>query len=156
MPQTIAMDREGRLIVGMNSANRLMMIDPKSGTVTPIAGSGTKPTVSNYTDGDAGKPLTATIGTVDGIYCAEDGTIYFTDETSVTVRKLEPGADGEYADGTVTTLAGQPLQKGCVDGEALSTAKFSYPYGILLAADGETLYVTDGSGSRRVRKLYLN
>ena len=56
----------------------------------------------------------------------------------------------------MTTLAGQPLLKGWVDGEALTTAKFNYPYGILLADDGETLYVTDGSGSRRIRKLYLN
>ena len=124
--------------------------------MTPIAGSGTKPTAVNYTDGEAGKPLTATIGTVDGIYCASDGTVYFTDEVTATVRKLVPGKDGSYATGTVTTLAGQPLLKGWVDGEALTTAKFNYPYGILLADDGETLYVTDGSGSRRIRKLYLN
>lgn len=156
MPQTVAIDRNGKLLVGMYRGNQLQMIDPQSGTVTPIAGSGTKPTAVNYTDGEAGKPLTATIGTVDGIYCASDGTVYFTDEVTATVRKLVPGTDGSYATGTVTTLAGQPLLKGWVDGEALTTAKFTYPYGILLAADGETLYVTDGSGSRRIRKLYLN
>lgn len=156
MPQTIAMDRDGRLIVGMYNAWKLTMIDPATDAVSVIAGSGVKPSAANYSDGSAGAPAEATVGCVDGIFCAPDKTVYFTDETSRTVRKLTPDADGDYAKGTVMTLAGKPLTQAFKDGDALLEASFSYPYALVLADDDETIYVTDGSGSRRIRKLYLN
>lgn len=152
MPESMDVDSEGRVIVGTNNAYYLYMIDT-DGSVKTIAGNGTVPSASNYSDGD-GDLATATIGMVGGICCASDGCIYFTDRTASTVRKLTPSADGGYAVGTLETLAGIAGTKGVTDG--LNTlATFSYPAGIVVSDDCSDIYVADGSGSQRIRRLRL-
>ena len=79
------------------------MID-KEGNVTKIAGEGN--TKGSKGDGVPGDLLDkSTIGMVNGIWCAKDGAVYFCDVTAQAVRKLTPGADGDYSKGKLETIA---------------------------------------------------
>jgi sugar lactone lactonase YvrE len=73
------------------------------------------------------------------IVMGNDGTLYFTDSHNHKIKGVTPSGD-------VFTVAGSV--KGWEDGDA-SSARFNYPCGIALAADG-TLYVSD---STRIRKI---
>lgn len=152
MPESLAFDAQGRIIVGTNNAYNLYMIAP-DGTVSVIAGYGVKPTGLNYSDGEAGDLASATIGMVGGIFCATDGCIYFTDRTAFTVRKLTPAADGDYAAGKIETIAGVPGSAAVADGYG-NAAKFLYSAGIVVSNDCTEIHVADGSG-HRIRRLKL-
>ena len=103
MPTCTAVDAAGRVIVGTNSSGYLYMID-KDGEIKPIAGDGNRK--SSKGDGVPGVLLgTSTIGTVNGIWCAKDGALYFCDITAQSVRKLTPGAGGDYTKGKLETIA---------------------------------------------------
>ena len=103
MPTCTAVDAAGRVIVGTNSSGYLYMID-KDGEIKQIAGDGNRK--SDKGDGVPGVLLgTSTIGTVNGIWCAKDGALYFCDVTAQSVRKLTPGAGGDYSKGKLETIA---------------------------------------------------
>ena len=103
MPTCSAVDAAGRVIVGTESSGYLYMID-KDGEIKQIAGEGK----ANGSKGDGvpgdllGK---STIGKVNGIWCAKDGALYFCDVTAQSVRKLTPGAGGDYSKGKLETIA---------------------------------------------------
>lgn len=103
MPTCSAVDAAGRVIVGTEDSGYLYMID-KDGEIKQIAGEGK----ANGSKGDGvpgdllGK---STIGKVNGIWCAKDGALYFCDITAQSVRKLTPGADGDYSKGKLETIA---------------------------------------------------
>ena len=97
-------------------------------------------TLASGIQGDLDGPATAArLHYPTHVVSADDGTLYFTDRDSHKVKRLTP-------DGQVFTIAGSA--KGYMDGDATS-ARFNYPYGLALAADG-TLYVSD---STRIRKI---
>ncbi len=48
---------------------------------------------------------TSSVGDVGGIFCACDGSVFFTDQTAKSVRKLNPDSKGDYAKGTLRTIA---------------------------------------------------
>lgn len=103
MPTCSAVDAAGRVIVGTEDSGYLYMID-KDGEIKQIAGEGK----ANGSKGDGvpgdllGK---STIGKVNGIWCAKDGALYFCDITAQSVRKLTPGAGGDYSKGKLETIA---------------------------------------------------
>lgn len=98
-----SVDAAGRVIVGSNDSGYLFMID-KEGNVTKIAGDGNRS--GSKGDGVPGDLLDkSTIGMVNGIWCAKDGTLYFCDVTAQSVRKLTPGAGGDYSKGKLETIA---------------------------------------------------
>lgn len=144
-----------KILIGTTGAPfGLHLFDPATQKVTRLAGTGdAKPTAATFTDGESGQPLTATVGVIEGIAAAADGTIYFSDVTTFTVRKLVPDESGDYAKGTVKTVAGtsfKPMIPG-EDGLALN-ANFKYPCGLLIKADGSVL-VADGTGYV-IRRIY--
>lgn len=61
------------------------------------------------------------------------------DITAQSVRKLTPGADGDYSKGTLETIIGSTA--GYADGTGLKV-KMKQPYEILVY-DDNTLYFTD-------------
>ena len=81
----------------------LYMID-KDGEIKQIAGEGNAK--GSKGDGVPGDLLgKSTIGKVNGIWCAKDGALYFCDVTAQSVRKLTPGAGGDYSKGKLETIA---------------------------------------------------
>jgi len=96
-------DASGRIIVGSNNAGYLFTIGT-DGKISRIAGEGNiKGSCGDGTPGDLlGK---STIGSVNGIWCAKDGSVYFCDITALSVRKLTPDGSGDYSKGKIETIA---------------------------------------------------
>ena len=107
----------------------VLVLADMSGNGTVIAGNGLKPhyydgtntnnsgTTLNFTDGEPGNPLSATIGQIGGIFYDEaDGYIYFNDINSKAFRVLVPGVGGDYTKGTVKTLLGHPTVTASKEG----------------------------------------
>ena len=102
-PTCTAVDAAGRVIVGTEDSGYLYMID-NDGEIKQIAGEGN--TKGSKGDGVPGDLLDkSTIGMVNGIWCAKDGAVYFCDVNATAVRKLTPGADGDYSKGKLETIA---------------------------------------------------
>ncbi len=139
-PTDIAIDAGGILYVADGTRIRKLTA---TGTVTTLVGE-TAPVCSfpsmgqqncSYTDGSANVASLV----VETLVAGPDGTIYFGGDGAV--RKAAP-------DGTVTTLAGSPGKRAYADGSG-GAARFTYPQGIALAADG-SVFVTEAFAVRKV------
>lgn len=135
MPTCSAVDAAGRVIVGTEDSGYLYMID-KDGEIKQIAGEGK----ANGSKGDGvpgdllGK---STIGKVNGIWCAKDGALYFCDVTAQAVRKLTPGAGGDYSKGRLETIA-----------------KGFYPSDVVVSEDCAKIFVTSAT-SHTIRLIEI-
>lgn len=99
--------------------------------------------VSTFT---AGQGNASEIGWVMGLVRDASGNLYVADRNLNLIRKITPA-------GTVTTLAGWTGagdSRGYLEGTG-TAAKFHYPEGIALGADGD-LYVAD-TYNHRIRKV---
>lgn len=132
----------------------LFIFDPSTGEVSKIAGTEDKPVnAAAVTDGEKGNPMTATIGSIEGIAVDAEGNLWFSDITTATVRVLIPSENGDYAKGTVKTRAGINYKAQCPGIDGLSTnATFKYPCGLLPMPDGSML-LADGTGFV-IRRIY--
>ncbi len=96
-----------------------------------------------------GPALRAQIGQVFGMVFAPDGTLYFSDVSNSSVRRVTP-------DGIISIFAG-----GCGifcpygDGGPATQANLGIPRGLALGPDG-SLYIADGSGQSVVRRVLPN
>jgi len=133
-PAGIATDSSGNVYIADTGNARIRKITP-DGTITTFAGGG-----ASTADG-----VRATTASIPGpSYIAVDGAgnVYFVNSGPGTVRKIS-------TDGIVTTVAGGG--RSAADGIPASTALIS-PQALTVDADG-TIYVVDGNGGSRVRKV---
>ena len=146
-------DKNGILIGSTGIPFGIHELSLEDGSCKTLAGDSNKPTKDNYTDGESGNPLSSKIGSIEGIYAAKDGKIYFSDITAATVRVLVPDETGDYAKATVKTIAGVPFSAVVpgVDGVA-TNSKFKYPCGIVELPDA-SLLVAGGTGFD-IRRIY--
>src|SRR4051812_36808717 len=80
MPEGIAVAPDGKLVVAEVGAKRLVSIDPKSGTVTEIAG--------NLPIGLPGAPGGLPTNIPTGVGVGESGTIYFSSDIENAIYKV--------------------------------------------------------------------
>ena len=113
----IAWGRNKEEFIVSGSDDRVIVICGMDGKGVHVAGNTTKPqddpagdkSYPNFTDGEPGNPLSASIGQITGIYYDEtDGYIYFNDVNSKAFRVLIPGVGGDYTKGQVKTILGHP------------------------------------------------
>lgn len=158
---TIALGPDNKLYWGRNSQKSGWMgiycTDPSTGNYTRIAGNGNVPTAETFSNGEPGKPLTATVNIVRDICFCADGSMLFTEENTATLRRLKP-LDGDYTKGTINVVAGTPLQpsqanQGNYDGTLGPDARLSSNvYGVWAEPDMSAIYLADGFNCR-VNKL---
>ena len=151
------------IFVFSNTAYDIQMINISDNSMKRIAGNGAgHSNARTYLDGVPGYPLSATIGLVSDAVCTSDGTIYFNDTYSKTVRKVIPGPDGDYSKGLIRTIAGKPWPIEAAGNPATDLVKdaagtdavFIYPEGMALSPDGNTIYMVDGTDVNcRIRKI---
>ena len=125
-PASIATDPNGVMYVADRLNHKIRKILP-NGTVTTLAGTGT----AGSTDGPAG---IATFNEPWGVACDALGNVYVADTRNYKVRKID-------ASGVVSTLAGVGVF-GTTNGP-VATARFGFPAGIAVTANGSTIYVSD-------------
>lgn len=133
-PIGIKVDVAGNVFV--TEAHRIRKITP-DGHVSTLVGN-----TPGYYDGPA---VEAQLNAPRSITIDPSGYLYFTDLGNFVVRRLSP-------DGMVNTVAGSTF--GDVDGSG-ADAKFCNPKGITMDANG-ALYITQGGGCGKIRKIEIN
>lgn len=147
-PCDMAIDSKGNMYV-VNGADYYVYKITPDGTVSTVIGNGVKPTAATYTDGTPGDLSTATHGQSWSIHIDKDGVMYIADLLAFVVREVVPGPDGDYAKGTIRTIAGKPFTQGTANGVG-DAANFK-TLGTVVAHDG-ALYVGDNGGNT-IRKI---
>ena len=134
VPIGVAVDSFGNVFVA--EQHKIRKITPY-GNVTTVAGS-----TAGYYDAP---PAEAQFKGPRSIEVDPLGNLYITDTGNYVVRRISP-------DGMVVTVAGSTF--GSVDGPG-DTAKFCNPKGITMDASG-ALYITQGGGCGKIRKIVIN
>jgi sugar lactone lactonase YvrE len=132
----VAVDYQGNILVADVNNNRIRKV-AQSGVVTTLAGQ----SMEGHADGTGG---TAQFAGPTGICGDQSGNTYVADATGECIRLITPS-------GVVSTLAGDPLLQGYVDGIG-SAAKFANPTGVAIAGAGGPIYVADNINNR-IRKI---
>ena len=159
MIETMIMDQnKEKLILGASgSPYAIRIFDPQEGTAEIVAGKGETPTASNYSDGLPGNTLEATIGSIEGMFCDTNGTVYFLDIHSRALRCLVPDADGDYTKGCVKTLAGTPLQKAenstAQQNAMACKSLFCDNFGGIIRYQ-DSFIIVESTNGNRIRRLY--
>jgi sugar lactone lactonase YvrE len=143
-PEGVAVDAQGNVYVADANNYRVRKILP-DGTVTTLAGA---PSGASPPWGDVdGQGSDARFGYMEGIAVDALGDVYVADSGNNSIRKILP-------DGTVSTIAG-PMDSswGDVDGQG-AAARFNWPEGLVVDAQGD-VFVAD-SGNNSIRKIALD
>jgi len=138
-PEGLALDAGGNLYVADSWNHTIRKLTP-AGVVTTLAGLAGE---FGAADGTNSK---ARLNRPGGIAVDSATNIYVADTFNYTIRKITPA-------GNVTTIAGLAGLWGSAD-ETNSAARFYFPNGIAVAADG-TIYVSD-SGNQTIRKIVVS
>lgn len=133
-PSGVVTKANGDVFVADRLNHRIRKITA-AGVVTTIAGSG----AAGFADANG---AAAQFEKPTGIAIDGGGNLYVADESNHRIRKITAAGD-------VTTFAGTGVA-GFADGAA-ADAKFLYPAGVAVDADGN-VYVAD-SGNQRIRKI---
>ena len=144
----IAWGKNQQEFIVAGSEDLVLVLSDMNGNGKVIAGNGVKPqnkddgTNYNFTDGEPGNTLSATIGQITGIvYDETDGYIYFNDVNSCAFRVLVPGVGGDYTKGVVKTLWGHPSIAAAKEGALKNLG------GLVRLSNG-TFYLTSNSAVR--------
>jgi uncharacterized protein (TIGR03437 family) len=134
LPQGIAIDSKGDLIIADGGNNRLRMVTP-DGNISTIAGNGTGASTGN------GGPATAA-SLNDPYVVATDsaGDIFLIETGGRTVRRISP-------DGTIAVAAGNGHRGFAGDGGPAIEASFGDADGLAVDSTGN-LYVSDFNNNR--------
>lgn len=136
-PRAIDFDRTGNLWLALREGNAVYRLDLKAGVLHHVAGTGR----SGFT-GNGGPAREAALSGPKGISVGPDGSVYFTDTESHSVRRID------VRRGTVERVAGTGEKGDGPDGDPLQ-CRLSRPHGIFVDRDG-TIYIGD-SENHRVR-----
>jgi sugar lactone lactonase YvrE len=133
-PAGLASDRLGNLYIADENAYRIRKVDLK-GVITTVAGNGMEGTRG---DGDAA--VMASIRQPVDVAVDSAGNIFFSDENSARVRKVD-------TQGVISTIVGTGIGGFAGDGGSSTQALISWPVGLALDNAGN-LYLTDNCNSR--------
>lgn len=147
-PMQAALDGAGRLFVTDSVNGVIRRVDPADAMNTVQTFSGSPPPVGTASVAPVGgylegAPDTAQFNRPSGIAFDPRGFFIVADTLNNRLRKLA-------ADGTTTLFAGNGVA-GAKDGPA-ALAEFTTPGAVAIAPDG-TVYVVDGNGGTRIRKI---
>lgn len=135
-PRGAAVDGSGNLYVADADQHVIRRVTP-AGIVTTVAGS---PGRRGHEDGPG---AAARFHTPQGVAVDPAGNVYVADTFNSTIRKIT-------AAGIVSTLAGNPDQRGSTDGDG-PAALFRNPAGVTVDAAG-VVYVAD-TGNSTIRRI---
>ena len=131
------------LYVADHINNRVRRIDT-AGTITTIAGSGPAGFGPRLRLGDGGPATIATLQKPTAVAFDSAGDLYISDRDNNRIRKVD-------THGIISTVAGDGDTGFSKDGVLGSKASLNTPYGVVVDARGDVIFV-DG-GNQRVRTI---
>ena len=137
-PRGLAVDDKGRVYIADTYNNVIRLLDPGSGTIRTVAGTG----AAGYGDGMAATG--AALRAPSGLALDAQGDIYIADTGNHVVRELGP--DGAIH--TVAGTAGKPGEFG--DGGPAILAQLNSPMMVAVRPDGDVLIADSGNNLVRV------
>jgi DNA-binding beta-propeller fold protein YncE len=141
-PSAIAVDQEGRLYIADTMNHRIRRVDPVTGTITTLAGTG-----AHRCSGDGGPALAATLHDPSALALDAQGNLYIADQSNNRVRRVDA------ATGLITTVAGTGQAAYTGDGMPGPESGLAGPSGLAFGPDG-ALYIAD-TFNGRIRRLDL-
>lgn len=132
-PTGIALDKTHNLLyITEGDYNRIRKVNLTTGIISTFAGNG----AGGYS-GDGGQSVNARIFSPMGICTNQNGDVYFTEATNMTIRKVV------YTTGIISTIAGQLGVQGNIgDGGMAINAQFQKPVGITID-NAQNIYIAD-------------
>ena len=149
-PRTVAVDAGGNLYIADYLSSRIRKVSG-DGIITTVAGNG----LFRFS-GDGGPAINASLRFPWGVAIDSVGTFYIADTFNHRIRNVG-------ADGIITTVAGNGVRTGSIDGEGgdpaddlgdggpATSASFRVPRGVAVDAGGN-LYIAD-TINHRIRKV---
>ncbi len=136
-PTSVVVDSSGIFYIADSGNNRVVKY--AGGQVTTIAGT----TVPGYS-GDGGPATSAQLNNPKTVALDAAGNLYIADTTNARIRKVT-------SDGIIATVAGNGRIGYSGDNGPAAKAMLGFPYGVVLAANGD-LFFTD-SNNHALRHL---
>jgi Bacterial Ig-like domain (group 3)/MBG domain (YGX type)/NHL repeat len=109
-PSGLAIGPNGDLFIAETGSNVVLELTPgtggrfSDGTITTVAGDGT----AGYS-GDGGPATSAALNLPSGLALDAQGDLFIADSGNQAIREVTPGPDGQLSDGTITTVARNPV-----------------------------------------------
>lgn len=142
-PYGIIFGPDGALYFCDLDNQRIRRFDPKTKTVTTVAGNGQK----GYT-GDGGPALQASLNMPHEIQFDTAGNLYIAERDNHVIRRVDAKS------GIISTAAGTGVAGFSGDGGPGTQAQLRQPHSIVFDRDG-TLLICD-IGNQRIRRLHLD
>ena len=133
-PDGVAIAPDGALIIADSYNHRIRRVDPATGVITTIAGSG-----RDDFSGDGQLATEAAFNLPVAVACAPNGDIYIADAMNNRIRMIE------HATGLISTVAGDGAvaEDGSIgDGGLATAAQLFMPSDVALAPNGD-IYIAD-------------
>ena len=137
-PEGLAVDSRRNLYVADFFNHRVRKVDPATGTISTIAGTGEQ----GY-GGDGGPAAEAMLSLPADVAVDADGSVYIAEGSRV--RKVDA------ATGTISTIAGTGEWGYSGDGGQATRARLAFPNDVAVGTTGD-VYVSDNSNNR-IRKI---
>lgn len=129
-PASVIIGHNGELIIADTGNNRVRRVDPPTGLITTIAGTG-----NATSEGDNGPAANASLNAPWGLAGDQKGGIFVSEWSGNRIRYVNPA-------GQISTKGGTGTAGFAGDGGPASKAQFSGPRALALDSGG-TLFVAD-------------
>jgi DNA-binding beta-propeller fold protein YncE len=131
---------DGTVYILERQGGTLRAVDPHSGIITMVAGTGER-----AYGGDGGPALAASFNAPKELTIDREGNLLVVDTENHAIRRVD------LRTGTVATIAGSGRQGADGDGGPARAAALDRPHGAAVAADG-SIYIGD-TNNHRIRKV---
>ncbi|MFO0952331.1 MAG: hypothetical protein U0835_14505 [Isosphaeraceae bacterium] len=131
---------DGTVYILERQGNTLRAVDPRTGVIRTVAGTGAK-----GNSGDGGPASAATFNGPKELAVDRGGNVFIVDTENHTIRRV----DGKT--GVITTVAGNGTRGGSGDGGPATSAQLSRPHGVVVGPTGH-IFIGD-TENHRIREV---
>jgi sugar lactone lactonase YvrE len=124
-PTEVTIDPQGRLIIAAWHNSKIKVLDPTTGLVTDMCGTGGR----SYL-GDGGPANKAVLDLPASVAFDRGGNMYIMDQANQVIRRVDPA-------GNITRIAGQCITTACQPGEAPVKCPMNDKWSCASAGDAE-------------------